>query len=538
MHSSRFSYLATLFFTLAAFVSARGSEMPDTTHLDPGPSHRHAVDSRAGARPVDTTRQAPDAKPRKILEITIHGNALTRERLIRRIMDIEEGMYIDSSLAAQIEHRLGTSALFTRSKVFIIPRPQGCALHVLVSEPLYLSLSDMALEFFDRKQGENQWWWRASLAVSHNNFRGLMERLYLRASIWEHRSLVAAWSKRFPDTPWFYGFSAGITGAPHTSINVRSLSIHESATVGRFLRADMRLYGSLGGLHRRFYEAISDTGNPVPQVDHQMFLALGWRRDKRNRLFGTTAGTYFALQGRGNLVLKSSNGASPHYLQLDGEARAYHRGLHSGHTLAHRLRATLRVDTAGRYDGISAGGEGSLRGYSRDYLGNNLAAFLDGTSFYDFPEEQRDSLLRERFFIPHNRLLYTGEYRFSLAQMPSVEVPQLARRFYGGVDRLSYRIDGAVFADAALLWRRYSAMRYDPRLLGASAGIGLRAVAPGLQRGVSADFAWGLERYHRWERWKEYAGQQAERWDNWLLKKIAYASKYMPVAHFYFDYLF
>ena len=120
---------------------------------------------------------------------------------------------------------------------------------------------------------------------------------------------------------------------------------------------------------------------------------------------------------------------------------------------------------------IQLGGEGTVRGYSRQALGNQ--------------------------FIANNCIMLSMEYRFPIFEFPAIRVPLLAD--YS--DLFSFvrcRIDGALIFDYGRVSNDISEiLSISGRAVqsGTAIGFGLRLMIPTFERSICADFVFGDNPY-------------------------------------------
>jgi len=435
-----------------------------------------------------------------IRAIFIYGNKVTREKTIRLFMTVKEGERYDLAQAAASKKYLMESGLFTNVDLVANPTAAGVNLYVIVTEKTYWTLSDIGGETYPLLYGHNvRWfWWRARLGIAHTNVRGVMEEFDVRAAIWKARAFSVSWKKPFLGTPYFLKLVAAVDYRPDLRMTFDRMSMFQATTLGRRTGKRSLVYTSLmPEFEQKFWTGDdgwwridSSCGTAAPCVPEstwisngaaiaaveqrftELYCAVGWVTDARDARFDTRSGAYFAASARTNALYPRRQNYSNAYVQFDTDTRLYHHGIFPGNTAAYRLRTTLRVDSAGRYDGLYAGGESTLRGYP--------LSCLPGT------------------FVANNRILGTSEYRFPLFTTPSVTYPLLSQ-IHGGLKNFYYRVDGAFFFDAGYLWNYITepARSHDTHVYGMGAGAAIRIMAPTLSHSICADFSWPVDKARR-----------------------------------------
>jgi outer membrane protein assembly factor BamA len=456
---------------------------------------------------------ADSVPPQKISAIRIYGNTTTRSETIRMMLYLKTGMAFDSILAQKSQRRLMATNLFSSVNIFPHISDDSLFLYVMVKEVWYLSIDDISGEWNTRKYGRNSVWWMLRLGVAYANFLGRMETLRARFSIWESRSLSLSWSKPLLPSPLFFGIGAGISDGPDRSIPWRRKAISGGLTLGTSLWEGSRIYCSFSPAYRLMsYRGIelpaSIAGDSVlthqwalvhkeyvdkslrdelaDTVFREAIVSGGWSTDHRATSFDTRSGWCWGLSASSNYPLPYDR--DYRYVQIDADAKAYHRGIWASNTVAYWLRTTLRSADAGTFRQLFAGGDGSIRGFGNDNL--------------------------PMLFSANNRLVLSIEYRVPLWTTPGWDVPILSDYIPGFKD-FHYRFDAAILADWGHLWYHYAspletvsnpyynaaepdtmkAMRipsviphYDD---GAGLGVGLRVLFPTFRRSVCFDFAVG-----------------------------------------------
>jgi outer membrane protein assembly factor BamA len=437
-----------------------------------------------------------------IRNIYIYGNKVTGEKTVRLFLTADTGMVFDSARVAESKTWLMGTGLFSRVNIVVSHTAAGANIYVILEENQYITISDIGGELNSRKYGKptDGWWWRARLGVRHTNFRGRMEQIGVSASIWESRSLSLSWNKPFLGTPWYIDLSAGVSYRPDLYMEFDRLNVYQTTIAGRKVGRHSRVYASLiPSYERKFWQGLPGyweidstqaAASSIPAapestwisnaaIKHdvendysELYTGVGWAIDLRDRRFDAHNGMYASVFIKTNAAWPRFHDYRYAYVQMDTDTRLYYRGIISSHTIACRIRTTVRKDSAASYDGIYAGGESTLRGYSEGALPAG--------------------------FIANNRLLGSAEYRFPVAQTPPMDYPFFSQ-FHAGLKNFYYRLDAAFIFDAAYVWHYISEPMHpdNKHVYGTGAGTGLRIMAPTLFHSICFDFVWGVDKRQR-----------------------------------------
>ncbi len=420
--------------------------------------------------------------PLKVSEIRIYGNKITNDQLILAYLGVDTGDVFDSVSTIDAQKSLHKTGLFASVRVFSQAVTRGIRLLVIVEERLYLSINDIGGELYNRLYGEDRDWWKARFGLTFDNFRGRMEKLSAHLTFWTSRSLSLSWHKPFLGTPYFLKTGVTLSLKPYTYDPYNRFTLQQFTTFGRKFGKHSMIYASLMPGMYKDYEAEQDDAHARQGAAnkigtdpfYELFFSLGFTNDLRDHSFNTHTGSLFHTSILTNYPYSGDSAYS--YVQLNTENRVFHRGFRPDHTAAYRLRTILRKDSAGLYNHLYAGGENTIRGYGSNAVGTGVGA--------------------------NNRVLFSAEYRIPLFKTPTVDLP-VVDRFDNRMKNFHYQVDGALIFDYGYLWRdltdphRKSAFQKD----GAGAGIGLRVLAPTLQRAVSFDIVWPLIGYNKSKKW-------------------------------------
>lgn len=416
-----------------------------------------------------TTLHGQSAPP-KVSEISIYGNKITDEKIVRMYLGIDKGEVFDSVSTIEAQKKLLETGLFSSARVFSQAVPEGIRLLVLLEERLFLTIHDIGGELHGQLHGDtSQNWWRARFGVTFDNFRGRMEKLSAHVTFWTSRSLSLSWYKPFVGTPYFMKTGFSLSYMPYKQYAYNRFALQQFTTLGRKLGSHSMLYASLiPGWYRDYVADKHSDFLPEINADpfSELLLSIGFLNDSRDHSFNSHSGHYFRTSLLTNYLYTTNHEHS--YVQLSTENRLFHRGFRPKHTVGYRLRTTIRNRDAGVYNYLYAGGESTVRGYGSNGVGVGLGA--------------------------NNRIVFSTEYRFPIFKTPSMHFPTLGQ-IDSRLNSFFYQVDGAVLLDYGYLWRDMTSPRAFPHYQDAAgAGLGIRVLAPTLQRSVSFDIVWPVIR--------------------------------------------
>jgi outer membrane protein assembly factor BamA len=443
-----FAAITTALVLLLLVFSPRG----DTLQPPPSP----AVQDSAAL----THQAAADSFPSKITQLFVNGNRVTRSDIIRMYVGLDTGMTYDSVLAAAGKRRLLNTNLFSRVDVVALRKPDGVHVYIIVTELFYV-YPEGGGDYIFGKYGDTTppipLWYRLRLGLTIQNFRGALETFSIHTSIWEDRSLSASWSKPLLPSPYTIGVGAGVRDYPEINFPRRRLLINGRVSGARTLFDNSRVYLSFSPTYTRI-DSVNDDAN----VKHlkELYTALGWSTDRRDRSYDPVNGWYFCGDAFTNALYA---GDYNRYVQFNTDLRLYHRGPFCSDHLAFRLQTVLRPNDAGPYRGLYMGGDGSIRGFWQDELGRSGPM--------------------------NDYAMLSTEYRFPLWTLPCFDI-WLLSDYSDMLKSFFARLDGAVFVDAGNIWHDigHPWMQHED---GVGIGAGLRAMLPTLRRSVCFDVAWG-----------------------------------------------
>ncbi|MDD5675411.1 MAG: hypothetical protein PHC61_14670, partial [Chitinivibrionales bacterium] len=202
-----------------------------------------AANSAPLAESILAEKTAPDSTQNIIRAIVIHGNAHTKEFIVRMYLKLDTGSRLETSTVPSARRRLMNSNLFSKVDIFPLRTEGGITLHVIVSELFYIK-PDVGLQPYSRLYGGNEYWLRASAGLTDLNFRGLAEILAAHCSFWEARSLSAYWYKPLFPSPYFFSVSASGSDVPSLSDDRkrRDADISGALRIGRSIGGFSKIY--------------------------------------------------------------------------------------------------------------------------------------------------------------------------------------------------------------------------------------------------------------------------------------------------------
>ncbi len=467
-----------------------------------------------------------DTSSKIINQIFISGCRVSNQNLVYELAGLVPGMEFDSTLLAKAKRRLQKTNAFTSVALLSVYHGVNYDIYIVVVEKFYWSLSEYGGEIYNQMYGLPKTWIRARAGIAYGNVGGRFETLRLRVTGWESRSVSIGWTKPFLPTLYYLGIGGGVGFGPDRSTPWNRFGLDASVTGGKNVLTKSRIYvnvnpayrimaykgpanlGELSGAHfdtvlyspqdflperydtswaKRYVRRINgadslwDTvywkGNRTyidpslhdtkdDTVFSEMMVTVGTSLDFKDKSFNPHAGLSISSLLTTNWLLPSN--VSYRYIESNSDVRWYHRGFASHNTLAYWLKLILRDGDAGPFKRISAGGEGSLRGYGTDQLA--------------------------WWFKGNNSLVGSIEYRFPIFTMPTIDfsvVSDLLRAY----SSFSTRFDGALFIDAAHVWQHaWQPLETDPVSgreffdNGIGFGAGIRLLAPTIGRSGCFDF--------------------------------------------------
>ena len=421
-----------------------------------------------------SAQECPHNAP--IKQIIIHGNKVTKTELIKAFFAIDTGMAYDSVMLARGEKAIESTNLFTKVDVFSICRSGGKVVYIMITEKPYL-LPGLSGELYSRKYGKDETWWRLKGGIEHINFRGRMEIFKTTFSIWDWKAVGLSWQKPLTPSPYYFGVGSSIDLYPDEASNIRHTAISGKAIFGRTVSNNSKTYLSLIPFFKREISTHSITPNlsePITEtvIDtlraKELFAATSWLSDFRNNRFDPSEGLLFFSDLRTNHIY---SGSFKPFFQFSSDIRFHHPGIFPYNKVVYRLATILRDTDGGSIHRIQLGGEGSVRGYPRQSIGNR--------------------------FIANNSIIFSTEYRFPIFEFPAMKVPVLSNysSFFSSV---RYRIDGALIFDYGRVTKSIDEiLSINGKHIesGTAIGFGLRLMIPTFERSICADFVFGDNPY-------------------------------------------
>ncbi|KMQ49568.1 hypothetical protein CHISP_3526 [Chitinispirillum alkaliphilum] len=395
--------------------------------------------------------------------------------MVKAVSGLQTEMPFDSSVIETARKNLRRTGLFSKIDIVYLSKDTGVDIYLFLREAPALLLSDIGGELYSHKYGEQDLWWRMRFGFTHNNFRGLMERLSVNVSFWEWRSLGAYWHKPVINTPYFLGLGSYWAQYPYDIYDHDYQDISARITAGRQLSANSRIGLSIVPTFRRRHsrdtldnlKEIPETLKTYDTTDfYEAFALIGLVFDNRSNRFDPENGYYSYSEIKTNLLYP---GINRNLIQFSNDFRFYFPGISTDHKLALRLNTVLRYGDAGTYHRLLYGGDGQVRGYYKKKLGLT--------------------------FVANNSLILSSEYRFPIWHAPEMYFP-LINLMYSGINVLSWRLDGAVFFDYVRMWPNLTEIfsKNGKTETGRGFGAGLRVMFPAIQTSGCIDIAFGERR--------------------------------------------
>jgi outer membrane protein assembly factor BamA len=401
-----------------------------------------------------------------IAAIEIHGNKTTRPEVLKHYIAFDTGQVLDTAKLRATRANLLATQLYDKVDIFPHMREDGAHVFIILTESVRLQLWYGA-GYVTRKYGEDKLWFQLNASAAIENFRGRMEELYVGASIWDLWALNLGWHKPFLSTPYFIALSAGIATYPDESLPLDYIDVYGRMAVGRKFGNNLRLALSAIPIyrHRTVVQSALDSGNVAPFYSddlYEAFAMLALTADYRSARFDPQSGWFLHSHLRTNRLY---SGINIPFFQLTNDFQ-YYQPTFLNALAALRLKLVLRDTDAGAYHRLTYGGAGEIRGYGDKILG------------WQFPA--------------NSSFLASVKYHQPLWKSPPLPTP-LVNLVFTGVHNLTYRIDAALIADYAALFREpLGAVTLDSqRQDGIGLGFGTRIVIPEIRQSACVDLVWG-----------------------------------------------
>ncbi len=404
-----------------------------------------------------------DSSTTFIKEIQILGNKKTSLKIVNYYLQLDTGMVFDSTLIAQAKTRLKSTDLFLKVDIISLLKNDGAHLYVVLIEGVYFTINDIGGNYFLRKYGKSEFWWRIHLGIENRNFRGQMEVLRTQISFWDWRGFNVSWLKPLLPSPYYTYIGFGIDQYPEENRKVDNICVYNRMMLGRVISPHVR-----SGIYvNPFYQRIEKT-DPLGFKTHlnlyEIFSGVNNSIDFRNDNFDTRSGFFLSSDLRTNALYPDKVAS---FTQLSNDLRFYIPSFIQDHRIASRLVVYLRDRNTRDVHQLQFGGEGSIRGFLRG----------------DLPL---------RYYVKDAFLLST-EYRFKIYNFPPMRVPLLSN-YNSTFSALEYRLDGAIFIDYGRMspkFRELFKLNSNYIESGTGIGVGLRIMVPTLEKSASIDLAWG-----------------------------------------------
>ena len=389
-----------------------------------------------------------------IVSITFNGNVITKEATLRMFYanaGIDTGTAYDSLCCAEANRMLMATSLYTSVEVVVTHQDTGLHLSFIIKEIFYYQPVGN-LEHYETSYDKNYDWWKLYAGFTKLNFRGRMETIHIRTSVWNDRMLSVTWIKPMLPSDFSIGIGAGMRYFPELNYartrqteSVRLLFMNNVTTHTRAFLNFMPVF-----------TRIDSIGSTLHKQLNEGLVAAGWQTDYRDNTFDPFEGWYLYNEFLTNQVYASDNG---YYGQFSTDFRCYFPGFMHNNRFACRVTAALRSNDGGEYRRMYAGGSGSVRGFPRDYLGI--------------------------FDAMNNCVTVSAEYRFPLFVTPAMNLPIISG-ISESLKGITFQLDGALIADAGHLWHQFGKplSRYQN---GAGFGAGVKLLCPAVRRTLCFD---------------------------------------------------
>ena len=418
-----------------------------------------------------------------IRAVEIYGNVTTRPEILKRFITFDIGDQLDTSALRVTRNNLIRTQLFEGVNVFPHIREDGAHVFIVLKEAVRLSLGYSG-EYGTHKYGREKLWWSVHLDAGLHNFRGQFEDISGGVSFWERRGVRASWDKPFLSTPYSIGAAAAISIYPDEwlPLDYRDISARITAgrRVGRYSQVSLSAIPIMR--HRTVREEIM-LGNDatviplstIPNI-YEAFGVLSFVNDLRSSRFDPQKGWYLRNEIRTNRLYYD---LTEPFVQFRNDFRYYLPMLFDD-MMALRLSVTLRDSEAGYYHRLLYGDAGQIRGYNQKELGWN--------------------------FIANSSVLISAKYHKPVWKAPALKMP-LVNTVYSGVNEISYRLDAALIADYARLYKDpHGVLLFEgPAQSGMGFGGGIRIVIPEIRQSGCIDIVWGRKETlqgssHEWKK--------------------------------------
>jgi len=368
---------------------------------------------------------------KKISEIVIMGNSITKDYVILREMKTKEGDLLDPELLERDRKRIQSLQIFNRVSFQVIEENQNVNLFIFITEMWYIYPFPI---FFINEHDWNKISWGAGL--KHLNYRGRAEKLYLTFWLGYNPTL----SIKFR-TPWFLSkqdLYAGLNidyshvrNKHFFSENITEDHIKVAGSLGRRLGYHMFVSTTIGYEEVSVAPEYSYCLNSNSDTDQIPFMLLNFNWDHRDLIEFPTSGFYLSLTG-----IKSGLPKFPvDYSRFILDSRVYIPLLRSS-TLALRTASTFSFGKVPLYDRVYFGYEERVRGYF------------------------------SKKFEGENRVLFSSSLRFPLIPLRYYNVGDLAE-----LQNLKFGISGSIFMDSGYIWNQGDT--FDGSNLNTGFGVGL-----------------------------------------------------------------
>jgi outer membrane protein assembly complex protein YaeT len=308
---------------------------------------------------------------RRVGEISIRGNRLTQEKVIRRELELSEGELISRADILRTQHRLYQLGIFRSVNLSYSPLdpddPTDQLLEIRLEEAAPLSTS-IGLGYDTESKA------RVSFSLTHDNVSGYDRVVSVqgKASSLERRLVVVGKEPRLFNR-------GGLVGLASVGWEKNKLPDYSDESWTVAFRAAKRLNARWGSFARYAFQFVELTDVTISleelQAEHLVDgrlgdLGVGLIRDTRDNPFLPRTGTYLELGAR---LFSRPFGSEFTFTKFQASASSVHT-LRRGSAIAGGVRVGLAFPYGSNgavpiSQAFFAGGDSTIRGFSRDAVG-------------------------------------------------------------------------------------------------------------------------------------------------------------------------
>lgn len=368
---------------------------------------------------------------KRISEIEILGNNITKDYIILREMKTKEGQKLDPALLESDRKRIQNLQIFNRVSIYAVEDKEKVKVIIYLTEMWYIYPYPI---FFINERDWDKISWGAGL--EHLNFGGRAEKLF--ASFWlgYNPTLQIRYT-----TPWFLSkrdMYAGVNiGYSHIrnkhffSQNITEDHIKVAATLGHRLGYNLFISATLGYEQVSVDQEYSYCLNSETDSDQIPYMSLNLNSDHRDLAEFPSSGYYLSVSGN----KRGYKGLPVDYARFHIDSRVYIPIL-SKTTLALRAASTVSFGKVPLYDLVYLGYSERVRGHFSDKIEGE------------------------------NRFLISSSFRFPLIPVDYYHLGSRAE-----LRNLKFGVSGSLFLDTGYIWNQGD--EFDASKLNTGFGVGL-----------------------------------------------------------------